>query len=70
MKTLYKDKFIWAISLITISIIALMVYTPVNSVLKFEALTFAQMGAVVLLSFAGVMWYEVVKWFERRRKRV
>ncbi|MGL4773231.1 MAG: cation-translocating P-type ATPase [Clostridium sp.] len=63
-KTIYKlrkDKVMWGISLGTIIGLLVILYTPITGFLKLAPLTLGQFGYVILVSFIGVMWYEVVK---------
>lgn len=67
IKKLGKDKLLLAINLIMILGIGLVVYSPLNSFLKLEALSLNQMLLVISISFVSVFWYEIVKFIKRKR---
>lgn len=68
-KRLIKDKFMWIVSIMTIIILLIIIYTPINSFLKLTALNLTQLLTVVLFSFLAVMWYEIIKYMERQDKK-
>lgn len=61
LKRLIKDKIMWAVNIGTILLIAVILYTPLSSVLKFNALSSIQLATVILLASVAVFWYEIVK---------
>ncbi|MCL1901546.1 MAG: cation-translocating P-type ATPase, partial [Firmicutes bacterium] len=64
-KFLLKDKVMWIANLLTISVLLIIVYTPVNSFLNLAPLSFVQFIIALSLAAAGVLWYELVKLFKR-----
>lgn len=66
-KQLIHDKVMWAINLITIFIIIIMVYTPINKFLKLTTLTFNQFVYMVIISIISVFWYEILKILKRKK---
>jgi Ca2+-transporting ATPase len=69
IKRLAKDKVMWAIILGTLAGLALILYSPLNGVLKLAPLSLPQLAICVGLSAVSVLWYEAVKWIKRMRKR-
>lgn len=65
LKTLRRDKVMWAASAGTILGLLLMMYTPIHTFLKLAPLSSGQLSAVVLLSAIAVFWYEFVKLFRK-----
>ncbi len=61
MKYLIKDKVMWIINLATIAIIALILYTPLNTFLKIAPLSFSQLITAVAISVISVFWFEIIK---------
>ena len=68
-KQLLKDKVMWAINLGTLAGLALILYSPVSNVLKLSPLSLAQLAICLGLAAAAVLWYEIVKWLRRFKKR-
>jgi Ca2+-transporting ATPase len=61
VKKLIKDKVMWGISLSTIAGLLLILYTPLNVVLKLSPLSLKQFGIAILIAIISVGWYEVIK---------
>ena len=55
------DRVMWTVILGTFAALGVMLYTPLNSMLKLAPISLAQMMLVLGVSFASVMWYELVK---------
>lgn len=65
IKRLARDKVMWAVNIITLSGIAVILYTPLNEILKLAPLTMMQMLCTTGIATASVLWYEAVKFFKR-----
>lgn len=65
-KRLLKDKVMWAICIATVVILFIIVYTPVSSFLKLNALSLRDLATIIVFSAVSVFWYEVVKGWRRR----
>jgi Ca2+-transporting ATPase len=68
IKRLAKDKVMWAINIGTLAGLALILYSPLNGILKLAPLSLAQLGICVGLAAVSVLWYEAVKWIKRMKK--
>ncbi|SDY42683.1 cation-translocating P-type ATPase [Eubacterium barkeri] len=68
MGRLVKDKVMWAVGLGTVAILLLILYSPLNQLLKLAALTPGQFFFSLGLGVACVIWYEVVKTVRRSRQ--
>ena len=62
---LSKDRVITIINLLLFGIIGIVLYTPINRVLKLTNLSLVNMIVVIVISFIAVFWYELVKIFKR-----
>ena len=58
---LAKDKVMWAVNIFTVLGLLIILYTPMNHFLKFEALSINQLFAAVGIAAVAVLWYELVK---------
>ncbi len=58
---LAKDKVMWAVLIGTITGLFLILYTPLNGILKLAPLTIGQFFLVIGISAVSVLWYEIVK---------
>lgn len=65
IKRLARDKVMWAVNIITLSGIAVILYTPLNEILKLAPLTMMQMLCTTGIAAASVLWYEAVKFLKR-----
>jgi Ca2+-transporting ATPase len=61
VRRLKKDKVMWAIFCGTIAGLLVILYTPLNGILKLAPLTAGQVLLVIAISAASVLWYEIVK---------
>lgn len=70
-KLLVKDKVMWTVSLGTIIVLLVMLYSPLNTFLKLAPLSATQFLSVCGISVVAVMWYELVKLvhYINRKKR-
>ncbi|MCW8981682.1 MAG: cation-translocating P-type ATPase C-terminal domain-containing protein, partial [Altibacter sp.] len=64
----YKNRLVpWIIGLtVTIALLLLLV-PPFASFFEFERLTTSQIILCLVIGLASVIWYEVIKWWKRRR---
>ena len=62
---LSKDRVITIINLLLLVIIGIVLYTPINKVLKLTSLSLVNIIIVIVISFIAVFWYELVKIFKR-----
>jgi len=65
VKRLAKDKVMWAVNILMISVLWVMIYSPLNSFLKLAPLSVPQLSAVLGLGAISVIWYEIVKLVKR-----
>ncbi len=66
----YKNQLVPLIIGITIVITGLLLYvTPLTHFFEFEHLSLRQLGISVILGLVFVLWYELVKWWQRRKVR-
>jgi Ca2+-transporting ATPase len=65
---LAKDGVMWAVNIGTLLMLAIILYTPVSSLLKLAPLTAGQFFGSVGLAAAAVLWYEIVKLILRLRE--
>jgi P-type Ca2+ transporter type 2C len=64
----YKNNLILTIILITLSILGLLLYVkPLATFFEFTALTVNQLVICFGVGFASVIWFEIVKFFKRRK---
>ena len=68
-KKFSRDKVIWGINVATILVLAIILYTPLNSFLKLAPLSCGQLLAALALAALSVLWYEAVKKHHRRAVR-
>lgn len=65
----YKNNMMYALNLITLSMLALILYLPsVAAFFKVVPLSLTQLGSCLLVSGVSVLWVELLKW--RRRMRI
>ncbi|HEX3077478.1 MAG TPA: cation-translocating P-type ATPase [Lachnospiraceae bacterium] len=69
MRRLAKDKVMWLGNILTIAGLLLIVYSPLNSLLKLAPLTGLQFLFVIAIAGVSVMWYEIVKLVGKIGKR-
>jgi Ca2+-transporting ATPase len=56
-----RDRVIWAISIGTVLGLIVIIYTPLNRVLKLAPLSGGQFLTAIAISIIAVLWYELVK---------
>lgn len=65
----YKNNLVPIIILITISLVALMLYyPPINHFFEFERLNILQLIIAVSTGFLSVIWFELIKSFKRAKE--
>ena len=69
IKRLVKDKVMWAITAGTVLGLLLILYTPISTFLKVAPLTGLQFLAVIGISLAAVLWFELVKFAKYMKRR-
>jgi Ca2+-transporting ATPase len=69
MKRLAKDKVMWVVNLGTLVGLFVILYTPLNSFLKFAPLTIGQFLIVLAIAAISVLWYELVKLIKKIRQQ-
>lgn len=63
----YKNNMVPMIVFITVAILALMLFVkPITSFFEFERLNFVQLLSAVGIGFISVVWFELVKLFNRK----
>lgn len=68
MKKIIKDKVMVLINTLMILGIIIIIYTPLNSFLKLQALTLKEMTYTIVIAFLSVFWYEAVKLVKRIKR--
>ncbi|MCL2798377.1 MAG: cation-translocating P-type ATPase, partial [Firmicutes bacterium] len=68
-KPLFKDKVMWAANILTLLLLAVILYTPLNSFLKLAALPPIYLLIALGLAAAAVLWYEAVKLVKRKTEK-
>jgi Ca2+-transporting ATPase len=61
VRHLAQDRVMWAILIGTIAGLFLILYTPLNGILKLAPLTIGQFFLAIGISAVSVLWYEIVK---------
>lgn len=67
IQQLYKDKVMWMGVIGTLLMLGIILYTPLNHVLKLCALSGKQLIEVLLLAVMSVFWYEIIKLIKQIR---
>lgn len=65
---LSKDKFMIFVLFVILIGVGLILYSPVNSLLKIKALNINELLLAFFISFISVAWYEAVKLFKKAKK--
>ncbi|MCL2709095.1 MAG: cation-translocating P-type ATPase, partial [Defluviitaleaceae bacterium] len=66
-RRLARDKAFWIVNAATAALIFVFLYSPANAFLRLSPLSPAQLLAVLAISAASTLWYEIVKALKRRR---
>ena len=61
VRRLIKDKVMWVVNMGTIAGLLLIIYTPLNSILKLAPISFSQLMMVVVIAGVSVIWFEIFK---------
>lgn len=61
LKSFVHDKVMWFTSIATVLLVAVVLYTPINSFLKLKPLSLLSLLAASAMAALSVMWYEIVK---------
>jgi Ca2+-transporting ATPase len=61
MKALAKDKVMWGVTLGTLGVLLVILYTPLSAFLKLTPLTGGQFLWAAVIACVAVLWYEIVK---------
>jgi len=69
MRTLSRDKVMWAVTLGTVAVLLLIVYSPLSALLKLTPLSGGQLLLAAVLAAAAVMWFELVKLIKKMRQK-
>lgn len=67
VKHAQQNKTLWIATLLISLILLILIHTPLNTLVDFKPLTFMQLIQVVSTGALSVLWYEVVKWWKRRK---
>ena len=67
-KKLLHDKIMWVVNIGTILMLFLIIYTPMNTFLKLSSLSFVQLVQVILIGSFSVLWYELVKLINKKKR--
>ncbi|RJE49286.1 MULTISPECIES: cation-translocating P-type ATPase [unclassified Dehalobacter] len=65
---LIRDKVMWMVNIGTLAGLLLIIYTPLNHLLKLAPLSWKQLILAAALAVVSVGWYEVVKGFKRWKR--
>lgn len=68
VRRLAHDKMMWAANIGTLAMIALILYSPLNSFLKLAPLSVGNLLLVIAIAFCAVFWYELVKLVKNHKK--
>ncbi|MFY7861667.1 MAG: HAD-IC family P-type ATPase, partial [Chitinophagales bacterium] len=64
----YKNNLVLLVIGITILLTSLLVYVdPLISFFKFQHISLLQLACCIMVGFISVIWYEFVKWYQRRQ---
>ena len=66
-KRLAKDKVMWAANIGSLAMLTLILFSPLNIILKLSPLSPQLFAAAVGISFVSVFWYELVKLYKRSK---
>jgi Ca2+-transporting ATPase len=64
-----KDKVMWVANILTVAGLFVILYSPLNGLLKLAPLSATQFLAVLALGTASVLWMEGVKLWKRARRK-
>jgi P-type Ca2+ transporter type 2C len=70
IRRLRKEKLIWLVNLVIVIGLLAAIYTPLHLSFGFSSLSLSDMLISITLSFAAVIWYDIVKIFRRLTKEM
>ncbi len=70
IRRLKKEKGIWITNLILVVGLFVLIYSPLHDKFGFAPLSFSKLLISVVLSFAAVVWYDIVKIFRNLLKEI
>lgn len=65
---LRHEKIMWSAAILTLMLVALIIYSPLSSFFMLSALSPVQLISVLGLAIVSVGWYEIVKKIKRKNK--
>lgn len=65
--SLKKDPVMWITIIGTVLGLVIILYSPLASILSLAPLSFRQIGIVIITSMIAVLWYEIVKVFNKNK---
>ncbi|MGG7162558.1 cation-translocating P-type ATPase [Clostridium ihumii] len=65
--SLKKDPVMWITVIGTVLGLVVILYSPLASILSLAPLSFRQIGIVIITSMIAVLWYEIVKVFNKNK---
>ncbi len=68
-KQMIKDKVMWIVNIGTLMGLFVMIYSPLNTIIKLAPLSIMQLLLVLGISIVAVMWYEFVKFGKYLRNK-
>ncbi|SHK42905.1 Ca2+-transporting ATPase [Hathewaya proteolytica DSM 3090] len=67
MKKLAKDKVMWISNFGIVSMILIILYTPLNNLLKLAPISLTQFFASMGIAAVSVLWYDIIKLLKKRK---
>ena len=69
LKKFSKDTIFYLINIATVIMLLVIIYSPLNKILKLAPLSIGQLFLALAIAIASVLWYEIVKLDLRRKKK-
>lgn len=69
LKRLMKDKVMWAVNLGTLALLGIILYSPLNALLKLAPLSASLLLKAACIAAVAVFWYELVKLIKRQNRQ-
>lgn len=69
IKKLMKDKVMWAVNIFTLLGLGIILYSPLNQILKLSPLSIKQALITFALAAISVLWYELIKLIRKLKER-
>ena len=70
IRRMAKDRVMWIVNIGILTGLAVILYTPVSSILKLAPLTAIQLLTAAGLAIVSTCWFELVKAIRRSRNRI